>query len=266
MMDEFWQELLRRADAYSGRVLAVVVILVVGVLVLRFLVGPLRRLLEQSRLTPAVASFLANSARGLLLVVIVLGVLQQLGVETASLLTVLAAAALAVALSLQGALANFTAGLLLLAFRMVRVGDLIEVGAMRGRVSEIFPFHVVLVTEDNQEVVVPNATLTGTGFRNYTALPVRRVQWSLPLKVQDDLAAAKEALLARLRADARVLGEPPPRVFVQEWGDDKRVLAVQASTASADHQAVQEELLEALGRALEALRRPAGERTAQPPA
>jgi small conductance mechanosensitive channel len=254
-MDAFWQELLHSPHVYVGRIAGAAVIVAVGYLALHWLIAPLRQVLERGRVQPATASFLANSARGLLLVVIVIGVLQQLGVETASLLTVLAGAALAVALSLQNTLANFSAGLLLLSFRMLRVGDLVEAGPLRGRVTDIFPFHVVLVTEDNQEVVVPNALLTGSGFRNFSARPVRRAQWSLPLRPADDLAAAKEALCGRLRADPRVQREPPPRAFVQEWGDDRRVLAVQAWCAVADHPAVQEELLEALGLALEGLRR-----------
>lgn len=252
-MDGLWQELRQWAGAYAGHVARAAIILLVGVLALRYLVNPLRRLLERGRVTGTTASFLANTARGLLLAVIAIGVMQQLGVETTSLLTVLAAAGLAVALSLQNALANFTAGLLLLSFRMVRVGDVIDVGGLRGRVSELFPFHVVLITEDNQAVTVPNTMLTGGGVRNFTALPLRRAQWSLALGPGADLAAAKEALLARLRADPRVLREPPPRAFVREWGDDKRVLAVQAWTSAADHPAVQEEMLEALGLALEAL-------------
>jgi small conductance mechanosensitive channel len=251
-MEELWQALQHWAGAYAGRILGAIAILVVGIFALRYLIGPLRRVVER-RVQPAPASFLVNSARGLLIVVIVLGVLQQLGVETTSLLTVLAAGGLAVALSLQSTLSNFTAGLLLLSFRMLRVGDVVEAGGQRGRVSEILPFHVVLVTEDEQVIVVPNSALIGTGFRNLSARPSRRAQWTIPLKPEDDLAAAKGALCERLRADPRVLREPPPRAFVQEWADDKRLLAVQAWCAVADHQAVQEELLEALGLALEGL-------------
>ncbi len=253
-MAGFWVLLRTWADAYAGRVAGAVVILFVGVLVLRYLIAPFRRLLERGRMEPSGASFLANTARGLLLAVIVIGVLQQLGVETTSLLTVLAAAGLAVALSLQNTLANFTAGLLILAFRMARVGDVIDVGGLRGRVTDLYPFHVVLVSEDNQVLTVPNTLLTGGGVRNFTALPRRRAQWSLPVPAAIDLAAAKAALLGRLHTDPRVLPEPAPRIFVQEWADDRRVLAVQAWTSAADNTAVQEELLEALGRAVAALR------------
>jgi small conductance mechanosensitive channel len=249
-MDALWEAFRHWAELYAGHIAGAVAILLVGVLALRYLVGPLGRLLERGRVQPTLASFLVNSARALLLVVIILGVLQQLGVETASLLTVLAAGGLAIALSLQNTLANFAAGLVLLSFRMLRVGDLVDTGTLRGRVTELLPFHVVLVSEDGQVIVVPNTTLTGTGFRNLSSRPTRRVQWTLPVRAERDLIAAKETLRSRLLADSRILREPAPRVFVQEWTDDRRVLAMQAWCSAADAVAVQEELLEALGAAL----------------
>src|SRR5437867_9803998 len=120
-MDEFWRIVQQPlVEECAGRTLGAAVILAVGWLAMRFLVGPLRRMLERSRADPSVASFLANSARSALIIVVVLGVLHQLGVQTASLLTLLGASALAIALSLQGSLANFASGLLILSFRMVR--------------------------------------------------------------------------------------------------------------------------------------------------
>jgi small conductance mechanosensitive channel len=233
----------------------VVLILVVGWLLLRFLVVPLQRLPERGRVDPSLASFLVNSARTALVAVVLVAVLQTLGVPTASLLAVLGAAGLAIALSLQNSLANFAAGLQVLSFRIVRLGDQVEVGEFRGRVAEMLPFHVVLITADNQRITVPNTLLTAGGVRNNSVLPTRRVQWSLPLTERDDLAAVRAALVARLRADPRVLPEPAPQTFVQEWAADKRVLAVQAWTATADHAAVQQELLGELGAALDELRR-----------
>ena len=257
-MDPFWDNLRQNADPYVGRLTGALVILIVGILAMRYLLTPLRRLLTRGRLEPATVSFVSSTARALLLVAIGIAILQQLGMQTASLVTVLAAGGLAVALSLQNTLTNFAAGLLLLSFRLVRVGEVIECGGLRGRVTEILPFHVVLIGDDNEVLTLPNSALTGTGFRNLTAQPARRAQWTLPLRSGDDLAAAKAALVGRLLADPRVLREPPPRVFVQEWGTERRVLAVQAWTSAADNPAVQEELLEALGQAVEAVRPPAG--------
>jgi small conductance mechanosensitive channel len=242
-------------DAYFWVAIHVLLLLLLGWVALHYLVGPLRRLLERGRVEPLLASFLTNSARGAVIAVVLIMVLQQLGIQTASLLTLLGAAVLTIALSVQGTLANFTAGLLVLTFRIVRIGDWIEVGEFRGRVTEMLPFHIVLITADNQRITLPNSLLTGGGVRNQSALAVRRVGWTLPVRGSDDLAAVKEALLARLRADPRILPEPAPQIYVQEWADDKRVLAVQAWTATADYQAAQQELLEGLGMRLEELRR-----------
>ena len=254
-MDDMGERIKQLVTDYGDRALGVLVILAAGWLLIRFLIGPLRRLLAHSRFDPTVASFLVNSARTLLWVAILLAVLNQLGVATTSLLTLLGGVALAVALSLQGSLANFASGLLILAFRIVRVGDLVETGDLRGRVAELLPFHAVLVTADNQRVTIPNTTLTTAAVRNLSALPTPRAEWTLPLTARDDLAAVKEALLARLRADGRILPEPPPVFYVKEWSDDKRVLAIGAWTNTADYVVVQQQLLEELGLGLEDYRK-----------
>jgi small conductance mechanosensitive channel len=257
-MDDLWPHLQSVLHAYAGHLIGALLLLLFGVLLLRLLVGPLRAVLGRSRLDPSVVSFLSNSARSILIVVIVLGVLQQLGIETTSLLTLLGTAGVAIALSLQSSLANFAAGLILLSFRLVRVGDLVEIGDVRGRVTDMLPFHVVLVTADNQRITVPNTLLTGGAVRNNSALPTRRVQWTLPVKSGDDLSAVKEALKTRVLTDSRVLRDEAPILFVQDWSDDKRTLVIQAWTHTADYEAVQRELLEALGTALEATRRMQG--------
>jgi len=250
-MGELWRRIAEvPVDSYVVRAAGVVLILVAGWVVIHFLVGPLRRLLERSRIDPSMASFVANTVRSLILVAILVAVLQQVGVPMASLLTLLGAAGLAIALSLQGSLANFASGLLVLSFRIVRVGDYIEVGDVRGHVRELLPFHVVIETLDNQRITVPNTMLTSTPVRNNSTLPVRRVQWALPVPASADLAAVKEALRSRLRQDSRILGDPPPQIHVQEWAADKRVLAVIAWTDTTDYLNVQQDMLEELGMAI----------------
>jgi small conductance mechanosensitive channel len=254
-MLEWWQTYHETVEKYAGAGGQVLIILVVGWLALRYLAVPLGRVLERGRVDPSLSSFLVNSARTVILAVVLVAVLQKVGVPTASLLAVLGAAGLAIALSLQNSLANFAAGLLVLSFRIVRLGDLVEIGEFRGRVAEMLPFHIVLITADNQRITVPNTLLTAGGVRNHTALPTRRAQWALVLAAGDDLTAAREVLRGRVAADPRVLAEPPPQVFVQEWAPDRRVVAVQAWTSTADYPAVQQDLLEVLGSALEAWRR-----------
>ena len=219
---------------------------------------------RRSRLDPSSASFLLNTGRGALLIAVILIALDQLGVQTTSLIALLGAAGLAVGLALQGSLANFASGLLLLSFRTVRVGDWIEVGGVRGQVRDMHPFYIVLVSEDNRVVTLPNTLLTGGAVANDSALPTRRLRWTLPVSGRDDLASAKEALTARLRADPRVLAEPAPCADVEDWADDRRVLAATAWTSAANRAAVQRDLLEELGKALDAARRTADDSRAPP--
>jgi len=255
-----WERFPSWAREYSLRLAGAVLILLLGWMATRLLVGPLRRLLAHSRFDASLASFLVNSVRTAILLVVLLAVLQQFGLETTSLLTLLGTAGLAVALSLQGSLANFASGVMLLAFRTVRIGDWIEVGDVRGRVSEMLPFHIVVETLDNQRITVPNTLLTNGPVRNHSYLVARRVQWTLPISAGDDLDAIKAALRSRLQTDARIHEEPPPQIFVQEWATDKRTLAVTAWTATADYLAVQQELLEELGKSVEASRNPSRDR------
>lgn len=254
-MNDWWRLGHETVLTYVGDTVKAALVVFVGWLAIRFLIGPLRRLLERSRVDRAVASFLANSVRTAILVFIVIGVLQQFGLETASLLTLVGAVGVAVALSLQNSLANFASGLLVLSFRMVHVGDLIEVGDFRGRVSEILPFHIVLVSPDNQNITVPNTLLTTGPVRNHSTLSTRRLQWTLPLLPQDDLAAVKEALRGKLLSDLRILPEPAPRFFVQEWALDKHVLVVEGWTASGNYPAAQQDMLEPLGQTVDEARR-----------
>ena len=252
-MGDWWERIPKDVREYGVRLVGALLILLLGWIAKRLVVGPLRRLLDRSRLDPSVSSFLVNSVQTAILVVVLLAVLQQFGMETTSLLTLLGTAGLAVALSLQGSLANFASGLLLLAFRTVRVGDSIEVGDVRGRVSEMLPFHIVLETVDNQRITVPNTLLTNGPVRNNSYLPVRRVQWTLPIGGNEDLDAVKTALVAKLQADPRIRKEPPPQIYVQEWTTDKRTLAITAWTATADYQVVQQEMLEQLGASVQGL-------------
>ncbi len=251
-----WEHVNAWIREYAGRSVGAALILLLGWSANRLLIGPLQRLLSRSRLDVSVASFLVNSVRTAILLAVLIAVLQQFGLETTSLLTLLGTAGLAVALSLQGSLANFASGLMLLAFRTVRIGDSIEVGDVRGRVSEMLPFHIVVETLDNQRVTVPNTLLTTGPVRNNTYLPARRVQWTLPVSPADNLDAVRAALRSRLQADTRIHKEPPPQIYVQDWATDKRTLAVTAWTATADYLIVQQELLEELGKSVETTRGP----------
>jgi small conductance mechanosensitive channel len=244
LQEKFWDNL----PASIKQVLSVLALVLAGWLFYRYLVGSLHKLLVRMGVSPGVVSFLFNTARALLVCAVVLAVLGQFGVQTTSLLALLGAGGAAVLLSLQGFLGNFAAGLVLLGQRMVRLGDTIEAGDVRGQVVEMLALHVVIETPEQVRVTLPNSLLVNGPMRNHSALPTRRVQWLLPIPAGLDLPPLKEALRAALRADERVLPEPPPDLFLREWAADKQTLAVQAWTRAPNAQVVQDHLLEALGK------------------
>ncbi len=250
-MPDFWDKVQANLPLWSARLAAVSVLLLAGWLFDRLVIRALSRLLARTGVAAGAVSFLFNTARAVVLCAVVLAVLQQLGVETTSVVALLGVAGAALALSLQGFMGNFAAGLVLLGERMLRLGDVIEVGDVRGRVVEIQTFHVIVETAEHVRVTLPNTLLVNGPFRNHSALPTRRVQWLLPVPLGIDLGPIKEELAACLLADVRILREPVPVVFVRDWALDKQTLAVQAWTTSADALAVQEELLEALGNVME---------------
>jgi small conductance mechanosensitive channel len=250
-MFEWWNRLQAGLPGWVGSAAAVAALVLAGWLFYRYLVGSAHRALVRLGVSGGVVSFLFNSLRAVVVFAVVLAVLRQLGVETTSLLALLGAAGAALALSLQAFMGNFAAGLVLLGERMVRLGDVIESGDVRGRVVEMLPLHVVVETADGLRVLLPNTTLVNNPLRNHSALPTRRVQWLLPLPAGLDLGPVKGALRACLAQDARVLPAPPPALFVRDWAADKTTLAVQAWAGAADAQAVQDELLERLAAAVE---------------
>jgi small conductance mechanosensitive channel len=264
-MPEFWDKIYTSLPSWTAHLAAVSAIVLAAWLFDRLFISALRRVVLRVGVSSGAVSFLFNSFRIMLLCAIVLAVLQQFGVETTSMLALLGASGAAVALSLQGFLNNFAAGLVLLGERLLRLGDTIEVGDVRGEVVEMQALHVVVETAERIRVCVPNAMLINGPFRNYSALPTRRVQWLLPLPGSIDPAPVKDELRTCLLADTRILRDPAPAVYVREWSLDRQTLAIQAWTSAADAQAVQDQLLEALGKIMEKHARPPAKKTEPAP-
>jgi len=163
------------AVQYGLRILAAVVVLIVGRWVARGVRRVVERLMERGRLDPTIIKFAGNLTYIALLAFTILAALNQLGIQTTSFIAVLGAAGLAIGLALQGSLSNFAAGFLMILFRPFRVGDYIEAAGTAGTVEEIQIFTTTLRTPDNKVVIVPNAKLTADNIVNWSAKGTRRV-------------------------------------------------------------------------------------------
>lgn len=160
------------------------------------------------------ARFFAGAIRYVVLILVLVMVLGQFGVQTASILAALGAAGLAIGLALQGTLQNIAAGIMLLVLRPFRVGEYIETSSVNGTIVEIGLFATELKTSDGLYRLAPNSTLWNVPITNYSRFKTRRHELSVTIKNGDDLQATQELLMNVARSDSRVLLDPKPQVFV----------------------------------------------------
>jgi small conductance mechanosensitive channel len=188
----------------------------------------------------AVAIFIA------LLAFVVIAALGQLGIQTTSFIAILGAAGLAIGLALQGSLANFAAGFLMIIFRPFKVGDFIEGAGVAGVVEEIQIFTTTLKTGDNKIIIVPNAKLSGDNITNYSAMETRRVDMTVGVAYDADLSHVKKVLNEIISQDGRILAEPASQVAVAELADSSVNFVVRVWTKSADYWAVKFDMTETI--------------------
>jgi small conductance mechanosensitive channel len=183
-------------------------------------------------------SFVASLIRYLVIIVGMVAVLQQLGVQTTSVLAVLGAASIAVGLALQGTLSNVAAGVMLLLFRPYRVGDMVEIAGRMGTVKTLDLFVTELATVDNLKVMAPNGKIFGDFIVNYSTPSKRRVDVVFHVGPRQDLGAVLDAMKAQLAADKRVLKDPAPLFEAVTLNELYAEGAVRAWVKTADYAAV----------------------------
>lgn len=232
--------------AYGMKVVGAVLILLVGRYVARLLSGFAARALTKAKVDATLIPFIENLAYTAMLVFVVVAALAAVGVQTASFVAVLGAAGLTVGLALQGSLANFASGVLLLIFKPFRVGDFVEIGGVKGTVCAIQIFNTVLNAPDNVRIVVPNGAVTGGSILNYTINGTRRVDLTVSVSYEDDLKKARRVIENVLAGDPRILAEPAPVVAVNEMGSSSINFVVRPWVKSGDYWKVYWDLTEKL--------------------
>ena len=237
-LNQLWTTAQGIATEFGVKIVAAIAIFVIGRWIVSLLTRGMRRLMERADLEPTLVTFLSNITRILLLVFVVLAAISQLGIQTASIIAVLGAAGLAVGLALQGSLANFAAGVLIIVFRPYRVGDYVEAAGVGGTVEQVQIFTTVLRTPDNKRVIVPNSQITDGVITNYSANDTRRVDLVFGIGYGDDIDKARDIIRGVLEADERVLKDPAPQVAVKELADSSVNFVTRPWVATADYWAV----------------------------
>ena len=237
---------------YGLKVLAAIVILIVGWWVAKGIRKLVERLMTRHKVDATLITFTGNLVYIGLLAFIVLAALGQLGIQTTSFIAVLGAAGLAIGLALQGSLSNFAAGFLLIIFRPFKVGDFIEGAGVAGVVEAIHIFTTQLKTPDNRTVIIPNAKMTADNIVNWTVKGTRRVDMTFGIGYNDDIDKARKLIADIVDGDDRILKDPAPMIAVAELADSSVNFVVRPWTRADDYWGVHFDLTEKIKKAFDA--------------
>lgn len=229
-VSEAWLPLLME---YGGRLALALVTLLIGWWAVNAFTRKLTRLFAFRHADAALESFIGSLANVALKVLLLISVASMIGIETTSFIAAIGAAGLAVGLALQGSLANFAGGVLILLFRPFRIGDWIEAQGVSGTVDSIQIFHTVLRTGDNKTVVVPNGSLSNGIITNTSRQATRQIVFDIKVPYDADLDRARHVLL-EMADDPRVLKEPAPVTVVAALGENAITLSLRLWTSNGD--------------------------------
>ena len=221
-----------------------IAILVVGRYLAKFILMLVRKALQRASFDEILRNFICSLLKSFLYLVVLVVALDQIGVNTTSLVALIGAAGLAIGLALQDSLKNFAAGVMLVVFRPFSVGDFVEAGGTSGKVERVNIFSTTFNSADNKEIIVPNGAIFSGTIVNFSANDERRVEWIFGIGYEDDIRAARDIIKSLLDADDRVLSDPEPLIVVGELADSSVNLTVRAWVKTGDYWGVNFDLLE----------------------
>lgn len=224
---------------YGLNILGAIVILLIGYWVAGLASRWTRQALSRTHTNEALLRFLSNLIYYAILAFASVAALERVGVQTASFIAVLGAAGLAIGLALQGALANFASGVIILLFKPFEIGHYVEISDAFGKVTDIKIFSTVLITRDKKTVIIPNGQVISDKIVNYSKQGFIRVDMVFGIGYDDDLLKAKRILEELVTTDERVLAEPAPRVAVLELADSSVNFAVRPHVKIDDYWDIQ---------------------------
>ncbi len=218
-VSQLWLTVQDLATDWGIKVLAALAIFIIGRWVAKGIRRGVRRMMEKGGVDPIIIGFVGSITYIALLAFVVIAALGQLGIQTTSFIAILGAAGLAVGLALQGSLANFAAGFLMIMFRPFKVGDFVEAAGVAGVVKDMQIFTTTLKTGDNKTIIIPNAKISGDNIINYSAEENRRVDMTVGVAYDADLSKVRDVINDIISKEERILPDPAPQVAVAELAD-----------------------------------------------
>ncbi len=220
---------------YVPKIVAAIFTLLIGLWIIKLIVKVTGKAMIKKEVDASLQGFLRSLVGMMLKILLLITVISMMGVQMTSFIAILGAAGLAVGLALQGSLANFAGGVLLLLFKPYKVGDVIEAQGFIGGVHEIQIFNTILKTADKKTVIIPNGPLSNGSITNYSTEPQRRVDFTFGIGYNDDIDKATDVLDSVIKADSRILADPAPMVKVLELADSSVNFGVKVWCKTEDY-------------------------------
>ena len=221
--------------SYGPKLLLAIVTLIIGFWIIKLVLKTTANTMEKGKLDISLQHFLSSLVGVLLKALLLISVLSMIGIQMTSFIAILGAAGLAIGLALQGSLANFAGGVLILLFKPYKIGDLIEAQGYLGIVKEIQIFNTIINTLDNKTIILPNGGVSNSNITNYFTEPTLRVDMTFGIGYSDDIKKAKEILTTLLTSDSRVLKDPEPMVVLSEHGESSVNFTVRGWCKNEDY-------------------------------
>ncbi len=244
--DQFLIMLQTTGVEFVKNLVVALIIFYVGRWVVRLVVRSIGTIMQKSNIDKTLDTFICNLVRVVLILFVVIAAVNQLGIQTTSLIAVLGAAGLAVGLALQGSLSNFASGVLIVLFRPYKVGDFIEGAGVSGSVEDVQILTTVLTTGDNKRVIVPNSQIMGSIITNYSSNDLRRIDLVIGISYDDDIDKVRDELNALVAAENRILDDPACLIAVSELADSSVDFIIRPWVKTTDYSAVKFGLTEAI--------------------
>ena len=236
MVNEFIAKALNSCIDLGGRILAALIIFIIGKLIVNWINRLFAKMLEKRKVDASIQSFLKSIVNITLLVLLFLAVIGKLGIELTSFAALLASAGVAIGMALSGNLSNFAGGVIILVFRPYKVGDYIEASTgASGTVTDIQIFHTVLTTPDNRIVFAPNGAMSGAVVTNYSRKDTRRVDFSFGVEYGTDFELAKSTIMEVICKDSRILKDPAPFIELGALAESSVNITVRVWVNAADY-------------------------------
>jgi small conductance mechanosensitive channel len=237
-LDEILDKVIDFASVYGIKVIGAIVIWIIGSWAIRKIMKGIRAVMTKRDYDESLQKFLLNLISWILKILLIITLLGTLGVPTTSFAAIIAAAGLAIGLALQGSLGNFAGGVLIMIFKPIKIGDLIEAQGEIGVVKQIEIFTTKLTGLSNKEIIIPNGALSNGNIVNYTTEGTRRVDLTFGVGYDSDIKKTKEVLMNVITSHPLVLSDPAPTVNVSALADSSINFAVRPWCKAEDYWAV----------------------------